>query len=154
MAPASSQYLTIHSERGRNTSQLGRDCLSPPGEFRPCFVLLEIFRLKVFRAVAKHLSFRKAGEVLYLTQPAVTLQIKALEDELGTKLFERSAHGVQVTEACKLLLQYPEQMHQLANEAERRLAALNGEIAGDMILGASTTIALHVLPRYFSLILD
>jgi DNA-binding transcriptional LysR family regulator len=111
-----------------------------------CFVLLENFRLKVFRAVAEHLSFRKAGEVLYLTQPAVTLQIKALEDELATKLFERSAYGVRVTEAGKLLLQYAMQMHQLANEAERRLAALKGEIAGDLILGASTTIAQYVLP--------
>ena len=109
-------------------------------------MLLENFRLKVFRAVAEHLSFRKAGEVLYLTQPAVTLQIKALEDELGTKLFERSAYGVRVTEAGQLLLQYAEQMHRLATEAEGRLAALKGEIAGDLILGASTTIAQYVLP--------
>jgi LysR family transcriptional regulator, transcriptional activator of the cysJI operon len=96
-------------------------------------VLLENFRLKVFRAVAEHLSFRKAGEALYLTQPAVTLQIKALEEELGTKLFERSATGVRVTEAGKVLLQYAEQ-HQLAGEAEGRLAALKGEIAGDLVL--------------------
>ena len=109
-------------------------------------MLLENFRLKVFRAVAEHLSFRKAGEALYLTQPAVTLQIKALEEELGTKLFERSATGVRVTEAGKVLLQYAEQMHQLAGEAERRLAALKGEIAGDLVLGASTTIAQYVLP--------
>jgi DNA-binding transcriptional LysR family regulator len=109
-------------------------------------VLLENFRLKVFRAVAEHLSFRKAGEALYLTQPAVTLQIKALEEELGTKLFERSATGVRVTEAGKVLLQYAEQMHQLAGEAEGRLAALKGEIAGDLVLGASTTIAQYVLP--------
>jgi DNA-binding transcriptional LysR family regulator len=111
-----------------------------------CFVLLENFRLKVFRAVAEHLSFRKAGEVLYLTQPAVTLQIKALEEEVGAKLFERSSYGVRVTEAGKLLLQYAEQIHQLASEAEGQLAALKGEIAGDLILGASTTIAQYVLP--------
>jgi DNA-binding transcriptional LysR family regulator len=109
-------------------------------------VLLENFRLKVFRAVAQHLSFRKASEALYLTQPAVTLQIKALEEELGTKLFERSATGVRVTEAGKVLLQYAEQMHRLADEAESRLAALKGEIAGDLVLGASTTIAQYVLP--------
>ena len=53
--------------------------------------MLENFRLKVFRAVAEHMSFRKAGEKLYLSQPAVTLQIKALEDELGTTVFESSA---------------------------------------------------------------
>jgi DNA-binding transcriptional LysR family regulator len=109
-------------------------------------VLLENFRLKVFRAVAEHLSFRKAGEALYLTQPAVTLQIKALEEELGTKLFERSASGVGITEAGKVLLQYAERMHQLADEAEGRLAALKGETAGELVLGASTTIAQYVLP--------
>src|SRR5215831_14256495 len=89
------------------------------------------FRLKVFRAVAEHLSFRKAGEELYLTQPAVTLQIKALEDELGAKLFERSAYGVRITETGKLLPEDAEQMHRLASEAEGRLPALKGEIADD-----------------------
>jgi DNA-binding transcriptional LysR family regulator len=109
-------------------------------------VILENFRLKVFRAVAEHLSFRKAGEALYLTQPAVTLQVKALEEELGTKLFERSASGVQLTEAGKVLLHYAERMHQLAGEAEGRLAALKGEAVGELVLGASTTIAQYVLP--------
>ncbi len=109
-------------------------------------MLLENFRLKVFRAVAEHRSFRKAGEALYLTQPAVTLQIKALEEELATKLFERNASGVQITEAGKVLLQYAEQMHQLADEAQVRLAALKGETTGELVLGASTTIAQYVLP--------
>ena len=109
-------------------------------------MILENFRLKVFRAVAEHLSFRKAGEALYLTQPAVTLQIKALEEELGTKLFERSASGVRVTEAGSVLLHYAEQMHRLAGEAEDRMAALKGEATGELVLGASTTIAQYVLP--------
>ncbi|MDR3698463.1 MAG: LysR substrate-binding domain-containing protein [Candidatus Sulfopaludibacter sp.] len=109
-------------------------------------MVLENFRLRVFRAVAEHLSFRKAGEALYLTQPAVTLQIKALEEELGTKVFERSASGVHLTEAGKVLLECAGQMHQLAEEAEGRMASLKGEAAGDLVLGASTTIAQYVLP--------
>jgi LysR family transcriptional regulator, transcriptional activator of the cysJI operon len=56
---------------------------------------LENFRLKVFRAVAEHLSFRKAAEHLFLTQPAVTLQIKALEEDLGVRLFDRSGRKLQ-----------------------------------------------------------
>jgi len=108
--------------------------------------MLENFRLKVFRSVAEHMSFRKAGEALYLTQPAITLQIKALEDELGTKLFERSASGVRLTEAGNVLLQYADRMHQLAEEAEGRMAALKGETSGHIVLGASTTIAQYVLP--------
>lgn len=109
-------------------------------------MLLENFRLRVFRAVADHLSFRKAGEALFLTQPAVTLQIKTLEEELGSKLFERSVAGVRLTGAGKVLLHYAKQMHQLADEAEGQLAALKGESAGELVLGASTTIAQYVLP--------
>ena len=108
--------------------------------------MLENFRLKVFRAVAEHLSFRKAGEALYLTQPAVTLQVKTLEEELGTKLFERSASGVRLTQAGKVLLEYAEELHRLAERAEARIAALKGEVVGSLMLGASTTIAQYVLP--------
>ena len=60
------------------------------GHNRP-LAQLENFRLKVFRTVAEQLSFRKAGELLLLTQPAVTLQIKALEEDLGLRLFDRTA---------------------------------------------------------------
>lgn len=51
---------------------------------------LENFRLKVFRAIAEHLNFHKAAEHLFLTQPAVTLQIQALENDLGACLFDRA----------------------------------------------------------------
>ena len=107
--------------------------------------MLENFRLKVFRAVAQSLSFRKAGEALYLTQPAVTLQIKTLEEELGARLFERSSSGVRLTEAGALLLDYAEQLHTLALAAENQLAGLKGEATGELILGASTTIAQYGL---------
>jgi hypothetical protein len=53
---------------------------------------MENFRLKVFRTVADNLNFRQAPEALYLTQPAITLQIKALEEELGVPLFDRTAN--------------------------------------------------------------
>jgi LysR family transcriptional regulator, transcriptional activator of the cysJI operon len=108
--------------------------------------MLENFRLKVFRAVAEHLSFRKAGEKLYLTQPAVTMQIKALEEELDAKLFERSAAGVRLSEAGKVLLSYANQLREIAEQAESRLANLNGSDSGQLALGASTTIAQYVLP--------
>jgi DNA-binding transcriptional LysR family regulator len=108
--------------------------------------MLENFRLRVFRAVADHLSFRKAGEQLYLTQPAITLQIKTLEDEVGSKLFERRATGVTLTEAGKSLLHHAVQLARLAEEAENALANLKGETSGELLLGASTTIAQYVLP--------
>lgn len=112
--------------------------------------MLENFRLKVFRAVATHLSFRKAGEALYLTQPAVTLQIKALEEELGVRLFARSASGVRLTEAGRILLGNAEQLHAMAEEAEASIARFNGESTGHVVLGASKTIAQYVLPRHLA----
>ncbi len=112
--------------------------------------MLENFRLKVFRAVAEQLSFRKAGEKLYLSQPAVTLQIKALEEELGTTVFERSASGVKLSVAGKILLDYSNRLSQLAEEAENKLANLKGEAAGELVLGASTTLAQYVLPPHLA----
>lgn len=107
---------------------------------------LENFRLRVFRAVAEHLSFRKAAEHLLLTQPAVTLQIKALEDALGVRLFDRSARGISLTAQGKLLLPYAEKMAELAAQAERELGAAEGAVSGDLSIGVSTTIAQYVLP--------
>jgi DNA-binding transcriptional LysR family regulator len=112
--------------------------------------MLENFRLKVFRAVAENLSFRKAGEKLYLSQPAVTLQIKALEDELGTTVFERSATGVKLSAAGKILLEYSERLSRLAEEAENKLANLKGDATGELVLGASTTLAQYVLPPHLA----
>ena len=108
---------------------------------------LENFRLKVFRAVAEHLSFRKAAENLFLTQPAVTLQIKALENDLGTRLFDRSGNRVALTVQGRKLLTYANKIADLASAAERELAAEDGQFSGELSLGVSTTIAQYVLPR-------
>ncbi len=108
---------------------------------------LENFRLVVFRAVAGQLSFRKAAEELYLTQPAVSLQIKALEEDIGVQLFDRTGTHIALTEAGKVLLRYSQQASALFAQAEQKIAALSGDSAGELALGASTTIAQYVLPR-------
>jgi DNA-binding transcriptional LysR family regulator len=113
----------------------------------PCMANLENFRLVVFRTVAEQLSFRKAAEELYLTQPAVSLQIKALEEDLGVQLFDRTGAQISVTEAGRGLLVYALQGQALLAQAEREVGALSGEQAGQLALGASTTIAQYVLPR-------
>jgi DNA-binding transcriptional LysR family regulator len=110
-------------------------------------VSLENFRLVVFRAVAEQLSFRKAAEELYLTQPAVSLQIKALEEDVGVQLFDRTGAHITLTAAGHVLLGYCEQVKTLLAQAEREIAALSGEHVGQLALGASTTIAQYVLPR-------
>ena len=77
--------------------------------------------MAVFRAVAQQLSFRKAAEEFYLTQPAVSLQIKALEEDLGVQLFDRSGSRVALTAAGKTLLSYAEQISDLLQRAEHEL---------------------------------
>ncbi len=108
---------------------------------------LENFRLKVFRTVAEHLNFRKAAEHLFLTQPAITLQIKALEDDLGIRLFDRAGNRVCLTPQGSLLLVYARKIAALVSRAEQELGAEEGKISGELSLGVSTTIAQYVLPR-------
>lgn len=108
---------------------------------------LENFRLRVFRTVAQTGGFRKAAETLFLTQPAVTLQIKALEEEVGTQLFDRAGQRIELTRAGRVLQGYAERLQELAGEAEREVAKLRGEYLGELRIGASTTIAQYVLPR-------
>lgn len=108
---------------------------------------LDNFRLVVFRAVAEHLSFRRAAEELFLTQPAVSHQIKALEDDLGVLLFDRTGNQAKLTNAGKVLQNYASQSSALLTEAEREIGALHGNFSGELKLGASTTIAQYVLPR-------
>ena len=107
---------------------------------------LENFRLKVFRVVAKHLSFHKAAEYLFLTQPAVTRQVKALENDLGLRLFDRTTSKIMLTPQGSVLLGYAEKLAQMVSEAERELIPDDGKPAGELSLGASTTIAQYVLP--------
>jgi len=115
---------------------------------------LENFRLKVFRTVAEHLSFRKAAEHLFLTQPAVTLQIKALEDDLGIRLFDRAANRVSLTPQGSLLLAYAKKIAALVSQAEQELGSEDGKVSGELSLGVSTTIAQYVLPRLLGAFLD
>jgi len=111
---------------------------------------MENFRLRVFRAVARHLNFRIAAEELLLTQPAVTQQIKALENEVDTPLFNRAGGRVTLTPAGKALLLYAEGLKQMADEAREAVAAVSGTVGGNLKLGASQTIGQYLLPKLIS----
>jgi DNA-binding transcriptional LysR family regulator len=108
---------------------------------------MENFRLKVFRAVADQASFRKASEQLNLSQPAVSQQIHALEEELGVTLFHRSNNRIRLTEEGVVLLRYARRGAKLAAEALEALARVHGEPSGELHIGASTTVAQYILPR-------
>lgn len=108
---------------------------------------MENFRLRVFRAVARHLNFRIAAEELLLTQSAVTQQIKALESELEAPLFDRTGGRVVLTAAGQALVPLAEKLAELAAEAQEAVAATKGVHAGKLAIGASQTIGQYLLPR-------
>jgi len=108
---------------------------------------MQDFRLHVFRTVAEKLSFTQAAELLYLTQPAVTLQIKALETDLGVRLFDRAGGKVQLTPAGEVLLQHARRIAALYEEAQREIGQVQREQRGRLRIGASTTVAQYILPR-------
>jgi len=115
---------------------------------------LENFRLKVFRIVAEQLNFRKAAEHLFLTQPAVTLQVKALEEDLGIRLFDRAANRISLTPQGSLLLEYAKKIAALVSQAEQELGGGDGKVSGELSLGVSTTIAQYLFPRLLRAFLD
>jgi DNA-binding transcriptional LysR family regulator len=106
---------------------------------------IENFRLKVFRAVAAHLNFHKAAGAFFLTQLAVTLQIKALENDLGVRLLHRAFGRISLTRQRSALLTYASKIAALA-EVEQELGCNEGKVSRDLPLGVSTTIAQYVLP--------
>jgi len=104
-------------------------------------------RLRVFHAVAKHLSFTKAAEALFMTQPAVTFQVKQLEEHFNTRLFDRAQGRIALTPAGQLAFEYAERILTLDSEMDQRLKEFSGQEAGPLLIGASTTIAEFLLPR-------
>jgi len=104
-------------------------------------------RLQVFHAVAKQMSFTKAAEVLFMTQPAVTFQIKQLEEHYNIRLFERGHGRISLTPAGDLVLDYADRILALSSELETKLKEITGRVSGPLLIGASSTIAEFMLPR-------
>ncbi len=108
---------------------------------------MENFRLKVFRTVADSLNFRKASEELFISQPAVTQQVKALEEELGISLFDRSGGKVSLTESGLVLAGYAQKLKAMVDEAAQAVAEVSGTGNDELRVGASQTIGQYLLPN-------
>lgn len=104
------------------------------------------FRLKVFQSVAKNLSFTKASQDLFVSQPAITKHIQELESAYQARLFDRQGSKICLTEAGKLLLEHCERILDDYKRLEYEMHLLHNEYTGGLKLGASTTIAQYVLP--------
>jgi DNA-binding transcriptional LysR family regulator len=109
---------------------------------------MENFRLKVFRVVANHLNFSRAAEELLLTQPAVTLQMKALEEDIGVRLFDRTGGRITLTPAGNVLLPFAEKLKAISDEAMVAVTGASGKQGGQLALGASQTIGQYLLPNF------
>ena len=103
-------------------------------------------KLRVFCTVAETKSFSKASSIIHLTQPAVSLQVQALEEIYESKLFDRSNNTVTLTPAGRVLYKYAKEILTLYASAERDIGSLTGLVKGSLSVGASSTIANYMLP--------
>ncbi|MCP4041806.1 MAG: LysR family transcriptional regulator [Gammaproteobacteria bacterium] len=92
------------------------------------------------------LSFTKAADALHMTQPAVTFQVRQLEEYFNTRLFDRTHNRISLTEAGERVYRYAGQIFQLYEEMESSVKNLTGDISGVLMLGASMSVAEYMLP--------
>ncbi|AIQ76343.1 MULTISPECIES: LysR family transcriptional regulator [Paenibacillus] len=114
---------------------------------------MNISQLETLITISKTMSFRKAGELLNLTQPAVSAQIKSLEEEFKTQLVDRN-QPVTLTDRGTVFLEHAEQIVRIVEELKERLADLDENPQGHIVLGTTTSIAIQILPRILSYFKD
>ncbi|MGH9492905.1 MAG: LysR family transcriptional regulator, partial [Terriglobales bacterium] len=112
--------------------------------------LMDFDQLETFLEVARLSSFSRAAEKRFRTQPAISAQIRALEEEVGARLLDRSGGRVALTAAGKVFQRYAEE----ALESRRAALAAVGEMErvprGELVVGANEATCLHILPGVFA----
>ncbi|AUC60234.1 RuBisCO operon transcriptional regulator [Cyanobacterium sp. HL-69] len=108
-------------------------------------------QLRILKAIADEGSFKRAADSLYVSQPAISLQIQNLEKQLTVPLFDRGGRKAQLTEAGNLLLAYGEKIITLCQETCRAIEDLQNLQGGTLIVGASQTTGTYLLPRMIGL---
>ncbi|RBP49389.1 LysR family transcriptional regulator [Arenicella xantha] len=107
---------------------------------------MDISALQAFIAVARHESFSKASELLFVTQPAVSKRVSSLEQELGTQLFNRIARQISLTEAGKQLLPRAQELVAQAEDMQRYASNLSDDISGNLSVAIAHHVGLHRMP--------
>ncbi|MDX2216125.1 MAG: LysR family transcriptional regulator [Oculatellaceae cyanobacterium bins.114] len=108
-------------------------------------------QLRILKAIAAEGSFKRAADSLYVSQPAVSLQVQNLERQLDVPLFDRGGRRAQLTEAGHLLLSYGDRILTLCEETCRAIEDLQNLQGGTLIIGASQTTGTYLLPRMIGL---
>src|SRR5437879_12406603 len=107
---------------------------------------LNLHQLATFQVVAKHCSFVRAAEELHFSQPAVSAQIRQLEDTLGVKLFDQIGRKTHLTHAGEELYVYSQKIFSVIDEALEAMEALRSPHSGRLSVGADTTVGTYVIP--------
>ena len=108
-------------------------------------------QLRILKAVASEKSFTKAAEILYVSQPSLSKQIKILENRLGIVLLNRENSTISLTEAGRVFLQYSERILALCEESCRAINDVKNGDRGNLTVGASQTIGTYLMPRVLAL---
>ena len=111
-------------------------------------------QLRILKAISTEGSFKRAADSLYVSQPAVSLQVQNLEKQLNVPLFDRGGRRAQLTEAGHLLLSYGEKVISLCQETCRAIEDLQNLQGGTLIVGASQTTGTYLIPRMIGLFRD
>lgn len=107
---------------------------------------MDLSQLEIFLSIAQEKSFSRAAEKMLRTQPAISIAIKRLEEELGETLFDRSSKSGTLTEAGQTLYSYAQRMINLRDEAVRAIGELKGMYRGRLSIGANESTSLYLLP--------
>jgi DNA-binding transcriptional LysR family regulator len=107
---------------------------------------VDLSQLEIFLSIAEEKSFSRAAEKMLRTQPAISIAIKRLEEELGEPLFDRSSKNGSMTEAGKILFSYAQRMLNLRDEAKEAISELRGMFRGRLTIGANESTSLYLLP--------
>ena len=108
---------------------------------------MELHQLKCFHAVVEEGGFKRATARLHVTQPALSYQVKQLEQELNTRLFDRRPGGVSLTEAGRVLMQHAQLVFESVRHAESAVHELGDGVVGEIRIGVVNTVGLYFLPQ-------
>ncbi|MBW1731471.1 MAG: LysR family transcriptional regulator [Deltaproteobacteria bacterium] len=111
---------------------------------------INLNKLRVFYLTVREKSITKAAEKLFVTQPAVTMQIKSLEEGLGIKLFRKRGNVIELTEAGKDLYSYAEKIFDIVRKMEGRMARYSDVSGGCLVIGTTRSFARHLMPDVLS----
>lgn len=107
---------------------------------------MDLHYLEIFNTVAKYSSFKKASEILHISQPALSIQIKRLESQTDMKLFIKTGNKISLSEDGIVLYEYTKKIFEMIEEMERNISTRNDYIGGTINLGGSNTPGTYILP--------